>query len=525
MNYNSTPVCAENSVPENSESAPLDQDQDQNQNSKSHNEMKLPSRRKFLSAAGGITTETLASGTSGLASLTGAYQVKAKANDHHQTSYNKRRLRALELRIKAAFNTLQKRFPEPQNNGDEDRFPSRFANYSKGLPHNNLGEVNRNAYQKLLNAIASDDPSDYNAIPLGGIVRLVNPQSSVAFDLEGADSHALSVTPPPPFASEAYAGEVAELYWRALTRDIPYSQYGNEQLTQAAISDLNRFSNYQGVNAENIFRGQSPGDQTGPYLSQFLLQPYVVGSTPARQLYRTPLAGNDHMTSYQTWLDIQNGGPPASATTFDSTLRFIRNGRDMTEWAHRDYSYQGFIVAALILLGYGPAALDDANPYKGQSTQSGFITFGGPHVLDLVARVANQALKASWYQKWQVHRRLRPEEVSGRIQNIMTSRGKYPIDEKLLNSPALAAVFSKFGTYLLPQAYPEGCPCFPAFTGGHATIAGACVTVLKSFFNESFVIPNPVVAADDGLSLEGYNGVALTVGTASKKIRSNTAAR
>src|SRR5262245_25051577 len=423
MRHDSTPECADNPVPEKSKSSPLDQDQ----NSDCHKNIKLQSRRRFLSAAGGITTATLASGTVGLSSLTGDPRMQAKAHEQNSSPAQKRRIRALEIRIKAAFNQLQKRFPDSRNNGDEDRYPSRFASYSKGLPHNNLGEVDPNAYQNLLSAIATDDPTSLNAIPLGGTTRLANPQSSFAFDLEGADSHSLLVNPPPRFASEAFAGEVAELYWRALTRDIPYSQYGNEQLTQAAIADLSRFSKYQGVNADNIFRGQSPGDQTGPYVSQFLLQPYTVGSTPVRQLYRTAVAGDDHMTAYQTWLDIQNGGQPAEATTFDSTLRYIRNGRDMTEWAHRDYSFQGYLVAALILLSYGPAALDDANPYKGGLSQSGFITFGSPHLLDLVARVANQALKAAWYQKWQVHRRLRPEEFSGRIHNLMTGKAQYPI--------------------------------------------------------------------------------------------------
>ena len=28
----------------------------------------------------------------------------------------------------------------------------------------------------------------------------------------------------------------------------------------------------------------------------------------------------------------------------------------------------------------------------------------------------NRALKAAWYQKWSVHRRLRPEEFGGRLQ-------------------------------------------------------------------------------------------------------------
>jgi hypothetical protein len=72
---------------------------------------------------------------------------------------------------------------------------------------------------------------------------------------------------------------------------------------------LNRFSGYEGVNGENILRGEFPGDSTGPYVSQFLLQPYILGSTPVQQLYRTPVAGNDHLTSYQSWLDIQNGTP------------------------------------------------------------------------------------------------------------------------------------------------------------------------------------------------------------------------
>jgi hypothetical protein len=64
--------------------------------------------------------------------------------------------------------------------------------------------------------------------------------------------------------------------------------------------------------------------------------------------------------------------------------------------------------------------LNEANPYVGPSTQAGFITFGAPHVLDLVARVANQALKAAWCQKWVVHRRLRPEEFGGRIHQHLT---------------------------------------------------------------------------------------------------------
>ena len=42
---------------------------------------------------------------------------------------------------------------------------------------------------------------------------------------------------------------------------------------------------------------------------------------------------------------------------------------------------------------------------------------------------------------------------------------------------------------LLPMAFPEGSPMHPSYGAGHATVAGACVTVLKAFFdtNATFV--------------------------------------
>ena len=41
---------------------------------------------------------------------------------------------------------------------------------------------------------------------------------------------------------------------------------------------------------------------------------------------------------------------------------------------------------------------------------------------------------------------------------------------------------------LLPMAFPEGSPMHPAYGAGHATVAGACVTMLKAFFDTSAVI-------------------------------------
>ena len=122
-----------------------------------------------------------------------------------------------------------------------------------------------------------------------------------------------------------------------------------------------------------------------------------------------------------------------------------------------------------------------------------------------------------------IHRRLRPEEFGGRVQNLLTGAASYPINQELLNSEAVNAVFEKYGTYLLPQAYAEGCPTHPAYSAGHACIAGAAVTMLKAFFNESFVIPNPVVASADGLSQLPFSGLPLTVGGELNKLAANIA--
>ena len=43
-------------------------------------------------------------------------------------------------------------------------------------------------------------------------------------------------------------------------------------------------------------------------------------------------------------------------------------------------------------------------------------------------------------------------------------------------------------TALLPMAFPEGSPMHPTYGAGHATVAGACVTMLKAFFDTDAVL-------------------------------------
>jgi hypothetical protein len=49
--------------------------------------------------------------------------------------------------------------PEHPDNGDEARYPSRFASYSKGLPHDSLGDVNTAGMWRALACTRKDCPA------------------------------------------------------------------------------------------------------------------------------------------------------------------------------------------------------------------------------------------------------------------------------------------------------------------------------------------------------------------------------
>jgi hypothetical protein len=478
-------------------------------------------RRRFLSYLSAAPALTTFAGA-GLLSSTSAFAATGPLDARE------RRHRAFVIRRDAAI--YERDAPEMPSisNGDEEAYASRIASFTKGLPHNDLGEVDLNAYNAYLQALNSGKWADFEAIPLGGAAKLSNPQAAYCYTLEGADAAAVPAPPPPAFASAQAAGEMVEDYWQALTRDVPFSQYGTDPTIAQAVADLNKLSDFRGpkvngqVTPDVIFRGPTLGDLTGPYLSQFMLKPIPMGAATMAQLYRTSVAGDDYWTSYPDWLKGQRGGA-AGSNKFDSMPRYIRNGRDMALYLLVDWSAQANMMAALILNSFGTAALAPSNPYLHSATQVGVITFGAPQQVDLVPRVVNPTYRACWWQKWLVHRRLRPEAFGGRIHNNVTGAAKYPIHSDVLNSAALKAVFSTTGSYLLPQAYPVGSPLHTSYPASHPAVAGAGITVLKALFNESFVIPNPVTPSDDGLSLVPYTGGSLTVGGELNKLASNIA--
>jgi hypothetical protein len=439
-----------------------------------------------------------------------------------------RRARAWQVRLEAA--RFEQQFPLPTHraNGDEARLPNRLGSYSKGLPHNHLGEVDAGAYQSLLDALASQDPADFERVVLGKGMPLVNPQAGLAFDLHGADSHALGIPPAPAFASEELAAEIAEDYWMALARDVPFSEYHGHPLAEQAAADLSELRGFRGpreagrVSAATLFRGVTPGDLAGPYISQFLWRRTPFGAEEVDRRMRTAQPGHDYMTSYPEWLAMQNGAAAVSELVIDAERRYIRSGRDLAVWVRNDVLFQAYFNAMLILLDLR-IAFDRTNPYQSSHVQRGFGTFGEPHVASALCAVTTKALKAVWFQKWFVHRRLRPEAFAGRIHSHVAGTAAYPIHPDILRSPVLEEISARTGSYLLPMAYPEGSPLHPAYGAGHATVAGACVTVLKAFFDESAAIPDSVEATADGLTLQPYSGAELRVGDELNKLASNIA--
>lgn len=441
--------------------------------------------------------------------------------------------RAYRIREQAAARRRALPSPLHHDNGDEAAYPDHIGNYGKGLPHDALGRVDRDAYDRMVATVSGDEPGDFEAIPLGApvdrSVGLTNPHAAFTYSLVGADSHHLAPPPPPAFASAAAAAEMVELYWQALCRDVPFEHYDKHPLTIAACHDLSRLADYGGptadrrVTPETLFRATLPGSLHGPYLSQFLLLDVPFGPTTIKQAYRVTVPGDDHLTDYDTWLSIVRGYQPGTKNTYDDRPRYLRNGRDLAEYSHQNFSYQPYLMAALLLITRGRDAWDRNNPYLDSRTTQPGVTFDWTHPLDVVARVAMAAQKASWFQKWCVHRRLRPEEFAGHVHNHERGAASYPLHGQLLDSEAAQRIRGRYNSFLLPSAYPEGCPTHPSYTAAHATVAGACVTVLKAFHDESHVLPSPVVPSPDGLSLRPYRGPALTVGGELDKLAFNVA--
>ena len=326
-------------------------------------------------------------------------------------------------------------------------------------------------------------------------------------------------------------------------------------------------------NIHNVFRGSAPGVQAGPYISQFMVLGTQLqedsptgsgvfsnasiryGSQEIDQKVTFFPEAVDYMLHWNAYLDVQNGADFGAANRRSHLpRRFIHTPRDLATYVKFDQLYQAYLNACLYMLGTDGFTLqqpvvkgsNEGPGYPDRSprdSRQGFATFGGPHVLSLVTEVATRCLKAVRRQKYNYHRRARPERLGALLtldagavpevegQASLTTATSHRLSEiRTRLAPLLSLVnqhnqsrrsdtsiradrppgkdsgaagershadphllndaqqldpegWDDYKNLLLPMAFAEGSPMHPSYGAGHATVAGGCVTILKAFFN------------------------------------------
>ncbi|MDJ0601899.1 MAG: phosphatidic acid phosphatase [Crocosphaera sp.] len=465
-----------------------------------------------------------------------------------------RRQKAKDIRE----NTAQEAFNEfvtkpPETNGDQKRFKNGpikmkdrtinlfgFGSFTKTLKHDDIGLVDPDSFQSLLDAIAQETQEGFEEVILGGGKRLLaNPLNAYSFQLIGNDSHGSRMEPEPAFDSRNTAIDMVERYWMALCRDVRFDQYEQSSLIKEACEDLNNLGFKQEfgfkVTPQTIFRGPYEGCDVGPHVSQFLLKDFIFGNQPIHQTSLYPREGLDYITDLETWKSVNNGDIDPTGSDILDGRRYIITLRDAGQWVHVDFPHQSSLWATIILLGE-MAAISSASPYARDPNAEGAITtseafgsLGGPDITVNSALAAVYGLKHAWFQKWCVHLRLRPEVYAQRLELFRLGILGKPFDstfDKLFGDGAEVWKQTKVlhrilehntlqnlkfsrgdrkGTWLLPMGFPEGSPAHPAYPGGHSVFIAAGATIAKAFF-EDRPIASPVVPTADGQGLTAYTG-------------------
>lgn len=480
----------------------------------------------------------------------------------------RRKAAAYRVRLNAARRARSRKHPKHRTNREEDRSKlDRMTSFRKGLPHCENGTVAPEDYDKFREACESQSIASFKNVPTGvgkkgSFRKWESPTAGAYYDLEGADAQAVTMPPAPRLGSQELALEMAEVYFMALLRDVPFSEYAANRDVKAAAKSLSCMprSKVKGIRGDcpittgNIFRGEGHGVQDGPLVSQFMMvgtsdvTDQVEGSRGINshprglityggqlvdQKVRTATPNLDFMQTLEDWVEVQRGTdvpnnlPEYFVSTASKKLptsRFITNARDMATYVHFDQLYQAYFNACLIMLASG-VPFQEGFPHTNSKNTTGFAQFGGPHVLTLLTEVATRALKAVRYQKFTLHRRARPEQLAGLVSQYKMHLGKKdnpfaamrPLVENLdrviyKGRPLLETVleFNKKATkksgkqpgYFLPMAFPEGSPMHPSYGAGHATVAGACVTVLKAFFETGCRIKDVYGPSSSGRKLK-----------------------
>ena len=494
-------------------------------------EEKRSSRRRFI---GGLAAAAATTGTLGVT----AGEARAAATQVPDGRLGDAR----RVRDEAAEMSAAGGQPTHRPNGDERTDIAYAMSFTKGLPHNYVSGLVRRPihFEQLVDAIETGASKDFRAVPLGPhagfrtapddspVRGWETPAAGLCFNLSGYDPQSLTMPPAPRAGSDELIGELAEIYVQAVLRDEPLTDLRHDATssgprdrmldeldalpwfnatTSVSRSDATALRRRRtGLSPQTAFRGLAPGDTVGPYLSQLLLVGSANGTLgPADGIIEygaqtidqrvRQVAPTDFMTSWDEWFDVVNALSPSTGELNTGNRRFITTGRDLANYVHNDALYQAYFNACLVLISNG-IPLDPSLPYQQDDEhdhQQGFVLYAVQHVLSLLGEVCDRALKTVLFQKFNVHRRLRPEALAARIEKSdLLEIPEITAMANELNDTGIAEEIRRItgrtsGTesMLLPMAFAEGSPMHPSYGAGHATVAGACVTILKTLFDHT----------------------------------------
>lgn len=426
-----------------------------------------------------------------------------------------------QIRAKLGQRQAKNTIAHPPINSEEFKYRDKnyVGSFHKGLQHDENGLlIAISEYEKMRNSIIYNDQQKLASVRLatGAVGKLVNPLAANSSVLVGIQQSSIKDQYIPELSSLAGATEMIELYSQNISRDVNFETYESNSIIQSILDEnhmnkSNVRSNFvyppsnQPFTPKTLFRGISSEEHVGPYISQFLYLDVPMGATILKQKYVTPKPVSA-ATSRVEWgvsrselaiiqnTDLNNPGLPGPTDVSCLDHVYIHSGRSLAEAVHSDPAYQFFYQTSLILASLGVKQNPGFPVYPNQSP---FITGGGgPNVQCCIAEVTGLALKHSWFWKWTVSRRERPEAQSilvDMIKNDPDLNSNYGLSDILLSNAILNDIqdynggdpYNKPNSYTLSSTYREGSPLHPAWPSGHATIAGAAVTVLKIFFDGS----------------------------------------
>lgn len=364
-----------------------------------------------------------------------------------------------------------------------------------------------------------EDFSGFDDFEQGGERLFIGVPSVHTVGLYGMDAWRGRLPPAPDPQGDRMAAEMIDAYGMEQLRDVPFVEWPNElggdgsdgippDTLTALRTDINRIENKVGEwwhDGSRLFvEADTDTVDWGPYLSQFLVQDVQLWALNAAQQYlRYP--EEDYNYTEERWLDtIEGKGQYAAETNPRKPDRekqgYIATPRHLATIVNAEPPFQEYLIATIQLLGN--TDFDDGLPFttRDQGHVFDYTDTGPVGLLDMVTRAGRQALLTAFFQKWRVHLRCRPETYSGRIHAQSQMGREFGISALITNAEILDER-SQSAAYL-SSAYEEGAPVHPAYPSGHSVIAGACGTVLKTWFPDRDEVPfeETYVPSNDGQS-------------------------